>query len=374
MKNIFKSIMAAAVLVTGFASCDEDQNLMIVGPEAATFNIITPTENQAVVLNSVTPDNPGLTISWEDIEYTSPTTVTYTVEIDAHDATNPFQSPVSIATTTANFATVSTSALNSAAISAGLVADAQGALDVRVKASVGAPATMETYSNTVVYLVTPYLPFTPAQDLFLVGDATEYGWNNNNSNAPLFRDPENQDLFHFIGYFGAGNFKVLADRGNWHPQYGSVSNGVLGVSNPDGSNEPGTIAVATAGYYEFTMNIADMTYSFVPYDASSAPTFATIGIIGAATPGGWSNDTDLTNSTFNPHLWKIDNISLLEDVMKFRANNDWAVPGNWGSGANSAAISGQTAENGGDFHGVALAGDYEVWFNDLDGRYIFLAN
>ena len=42
--------------------------------------------------------------------------------------------------------------------------------------------------------------------------------------------------------------------------------------------------------------------------------------------------------------------------MKFKANNSWDV--SWG-------------DNGGDII-VEEAGKYEIWFNDLDGRYMFI--
>lgn len=219
-------------------------------------------------------------------------------------------------------------------------------------------------------MVTPYTAVLPVQNLYLVGAATEHGWNNNASNAPLFRDADNQNIYHYTGYFNADGFKVLSARGNWHPQYGSVAPGELGVSGTDGSNEPGQIMVPAAGYYEFTINTADMTYTLTPYDASTSPTFSSVGIIGDATPAGWGSDTDMTNSAFNPHLWRLSSVELTEAKVKFRANDSWDLPGNWGGGT---PIQGVTTVNGGDFQGVLDAGNYEVWFNDLDGRYIFIA-
>lgn len=365
MKNIFKFFIAAT-LFTGLASCEDEQDLVFATPDAS-FRILTPVSGEGVILSENAPQNPALVLTWEDMDYTTPTEVTYTVQMVVNG--NDFSDPINLTSTTNTYASIDTESLNTAVVGAGLVPMEEGAIDIRIMSNVGTQPGMEAYSDTITYLVTPYALFTPAQNLFLVGAATEHGWENNNGNAPLFRDAENQNIFYFTGYFNADEFKVLSSRGNWHPQYGSASEGVLGVSGDDGSNEPGAFVIETAGYYTFTMNIGEMTYSIEPFDASGATTFDSVGIIGAATPGGWDTDTDFTNSTQNPHLWKLESVELAADVVKFRANDSWDLPGNWGGGT---LITGQMTENGSDFQAVPLPGTYEVWFNDLDLRYIFI--
>ena len=161
----------------------------------------------------------------------------------------------------------------------------------------------------------------------------------------------------------------LSPLGAWQPQYGSAGDGMLGVNDGTGS-DPASIAIATAGYYEFTVNLEDMTYTLTPYDASAAPSFNSVGIIGAGSPGGWDADTVLTTTAANPHIWHGSGIAITAAAVKFRANASWDLPGNWGGGT---PISGQVSVNGGDFVPVVDAGTYDIWFNDLDGRYIFIA-
>lgn len=114
-----------------------------------------------------------------------------------------------------------------------------------------------------------------------------------------------------------------------------------------------------------------MTYSFDSYDASGAKTYDMIGLVGAGTTVGWPNDDNpapdimLTKSDFNPHIWSAKDVELSEAGIKFRANQDWTV--NWGGGENFP--SGKA--NGDDII-VSKAGTYDVWFNDLTGRYIFI--
>ena len=58
-------------------------------------------------------------------------------------------------------------------------------------------------------------------------------------------------------------------------------------------------------------------------------------------------------------------VELSEAGIKFRTNQAWDV--NWGGGQNFP--SGQST---GDDIMVSKAGTYNVWFNDLTGRYIFI--
>ncbi|KOS06694.1 hypothetical protein AM493_12095 [Flavobacterium akiainvivens] len=361
MKKIYKYFVAAAIF-TGLASCEDEQDLMLVNP-VGSFEITSPESGTPVVLTAETATNPALTVTWQDMDYTTPTEVTYVVQIAGDEA---FTAPVNAATTTENASSVSTLALNNIAINAGIEPGTQGTLYVRVKSTVGTQGAMEAFSNTITYMVTPYLASVPLQDLFLVGDALESGWNNNNNNVPMFRDVENQDLYYFTGYFNAGAFKILTVKGSWHPQYGMTSEGVLGVSGADGSNEAQNIPITTAGYYTIEVNTDAMTYSVTAFDASAAPTYTTIGVIGTATPGQWDSDTDMTATTVNPHLWHIAGFEATDGELKFREGNGWT--NSWGS---DTFPSGQGA-NSNDPNVPMSAGTYDIWFNDLDGRYIFI--
>ena len=71
----------------------------------------------------------------------------------------------------------------------------------------------------------------------------------------------------------------------------------------------------------------------------------------------------MTQSEFNPHIWYMEDVVLSDGPLKFRANLAWDV--NWGG---ATFPSGEAT--GDDIQ--ATAGTYDVWFNTLDGRYIFI--
>jgi len=116
MKNILKSFVAVA-LIAGFTSCEDEQDLLFSQPEAS-FRVLSPTSGDQVVLNPDTPLNPGLSMTWEDAQYGTPTEITYTIQVDKSG--DEFDSPIDLVSTTNTYATVSSDALNSAAVAAGL--------------------------------------------------------------------------------------------------------------------------------------------------------------------------------------------------------------------------------------------------------------
>lgn len=368
MKNIFK-FLALTVLLTGAVSCEDEQDLKFVTPPAS-FEILSPQAGESVILTPDNEGNPALALVWTAATYGTPTEVTYTVQV-AKNGTD-FATPVDVTSTSATYATLDVTTLNGAANAAGLEAFVEGGLDIRVKATVGSQAGEPAYSNVVTYLVTPYVTY-PYTDYYLVGAAVATGWDNTATTNmyPLFRSATDAKIYSYTGYFKGGGtdgqFKFIKTKGSWAPQYGSASAGVIGVNDGTGT-DPNPFQINTSGYYTFTVNLNDNTYTLVP--ATAGNTYATIGIIGTATPGGWDNDTDMTQSSFDPHIWYINNQFLTagDGKLKFRANNAWDV--NWGSGTS---YSGVGTQGGSDIPiGITVAGSYNIWFNDITGEYIYI--
>jgi hypothetical protein len=363
MKTLRTTMMAILALVAVSCNIDDVEDRPVVAN--GTVPVLTaPEEGNVYVLTETGADALAERFIWTAGEFGQGIIASYDVEIDNEGGT--FETPIVLGTTSgATQLAVTASILNNAVTDLGATPETPGTYLVRVKAYVG---TMVMYSEPVEILITSYQGSVPLSSLYIVGDATEFGFNNNAVNTPLFRDAENQFLYHFTGYLLAGDLKFLSNLGAWQPQYGANGEGVLAVNDGTGS-DPAPIVVATAGYYTLTVNTQSMTYTIVPFDASAVPVFNSVGIIGAGSPGGWDADTVLTNTTGNTHIWHKSGVVMTTDEIKFRANAAWDLPGNWGGGT---PISGQVVSNGGNFVGVAEAGTYDVWFNDIDGRYIFI--
>lgn len=304
MKNIFKSILALS-LVFSFTSCEDEQDLLFSQPEAS-FRVLSPTSGDQVVLNPDTPLNPGLSMTWEDAQYGTPTEITYTIQVDKSG--DEFDSPIDLVSTTNTYATVSSDALNSAAVAAGLTPFTQGGLEVRLRSTVGTTGSQEQFSDVISYLVTPYSTELPQ----LAVPGNHQGWNP--PTAPriassAFGETDYEGYiwldggFKFVGPDPAGNY-------NW----GNTDWGDDGTFSGSLAESGESDCTATAGYYRVKANTTTLVYSIEP---------TTWGIVGAATPGSWDNSTALTyNSTTKK--WE-GTVVMTAGEFKFRANNAWAI-------------------------------------------------
>lgn len=334
--------------------------------------VITDPENaDAFVLSINTPDATALTVNWTDVVLNSDLDIMVNYTIEAAIAGSNFASVVSLGSVT-DLGTVSVTHadLNAVALGIGLTPGVAGNMDVRVKATNTNESgdVLTRTSESITIAVTPYNVSFP--NLYFVGDATTPGWNNNNNNTPVFRNQSVPNNYVYTGYFNAGAFKLLEVKGQWQPQWGTNDGSTLAV-NPGGGSDPGTFNVATAGYYTYNFTTVGESGSFTvtPYDASSATTYTTMGIIGDATANGWGGDTFMTQDPNNPHLWFITGVTLTANQMKFRANSDWGS--NWGT-SGSSELYGTGLFNAPNNISIPNAGVYDIWFNSLDARYILI--
>ena len=333
MKNIFRNILAVA-LISGFASCTDEQDLKFLD-NAAEFRILSPVSGDAVALSPETPTNPGLSMTWEDMDYGTPTQVTYTVQVDKSG--DNFDTPVDLVSTNNTYVTVTSDALNGASLAAGLTPFSQGGLEIRVKSTVGSPASEEKFSTVITYLVTPYSSELPK----LAVPGNHQGWNP--PTAPriassAFGQTDYEGYvwldggFKFVGPDAAGNY-------NWGNTDWGDDGSFSGVLAESGESD----ITATAGYYRVRANTTTLLYTIEP---------TTWGIVGAATPGGWDNSTALT---YNSSTQKWEGVvTLTAGEFKFRANDAWTL--NYGDDGNDGTLE----FNSGSNLSVSASGTYLV--------------
>jgi len=361
MKNILKTSKAILVMVILLVlnACDDTSEL---------FQITTPTPPvlAEVGITDITLDanntaNPALTLHWEEADYGQQVSVNYAIEFASEDT---FASPVVAAMVTGkNTVTFSTSELNTAAGNAGLNPFNWGTLYARVVSSLGSQNQMKSISNTIQFRVYPYFNYV-FKDYYLVGDAIVSGWNNNNNNPALFRDSSNSNKFYYTGYFGNGHFKVLETKGLWQPQWGTNDGSTIEV-NPGGGNDPERFPTAgataiTAGYYQFTIDFGAKTFDFQAYNEAGSTVYGGMSVQGDATPNG-STPTAMNPLNFGNHIWYLNNIHLVPGSVQFSSDTNTIF-------GSDTAFSGVTSENGGNIP-VVVEDDYDIWYNDLTGRY-----
>ncbi|WP_179318281.1 SusE domain-containing protein [Winogradskyella helgolandensis] len=376
MKKILKfKVVLLTVLSLGFLmnSCEDDTSVFT----ATETDPITLAELPITVieLDATNPGNPALTLNWNEADYGQQASENYAVIFAADEAfTNPVIATTITGTTSA---TLSVNELNSSAGAAGLPPFFFNTLYAKVESSIGTQNGLPVSSNIISFEVQPYFNYV-FEEFYLVGNATPDNWNNNANNTPLFRDGENTNIHRYTGFFtkGAGGFdegrfKLLEERGQWQPQWGTLtpegsddiilSTAEAIAGNPGTQDsDPGRFGVPSDGYYTFTINFSTNTYTTETYDASGAASYTSMTLQGSAL----SADTALTQSTFDSHLWYISSVNL--------QSGDFQIVTDTGSSwAGSTSFSGVATDGGGSIP-VIVQDDYEVWFNDLTGDYILI--
>ncbi|WP_299437272.1 SusF/SusE family outer membrane protein [uncultured Aquimarina sp.] len=385
-------IMMALVTLIGFNACTDDDALVFTAQDPVEAITFINSVSSEYVLTLDAFDNTAERFVWQSPDFGADTAITYDLQGAAESTFTTFES---LGTTSANDIAITVKQLFDLAAIAGLDNDPEtsqvdgdgnpvldgegnpvpnnaGELFFRLVASVGTtdggPSTTSDVLPLNVFLPEPTgeEPIILLRELFFVGNATAADWNNNNNNTPMTRDPQNENSYSYTGYFVANEFKLLEIKGQWQPQWGLDGGGF--TSSDILGGDPASFVVPTTGYYTLTVSVDpdNLSSSFDPFDESASVTYPTIGFIGDATPDGWDSDTDLTQSTFDPHIWYANGVTLTVGEMKFRAQDDWAV--NWGSNTELTGFATQDGPN----IPVTREGVYDIWFNDLDTSYVLI--
>lgn len=370
LKRISVLCMIGLVLLC-LGSCDDDSELFSIStPNAPTLADISISQ---IELDAVNTGNPAISLNWSQSDYGQPAAVNYAVQFSMDEA---FTTPVTATSVTGGTSiTLSVGELNAAAGNAGLNPFEWATLYTRVVASLGTQNSEPINSNTLQFEVFPFFNYT-FNDYYIVGNGTAPGWDNNANNPPLFRDPDNPNLYYYTGFFtkgggdfNDGRFKVLESRGLWQPQWGVTDNegedaiktsGEIAGNPATQDGDPGRFGVPSEGFYQFTINFSTRTYTMNPYDASGATSPASLSIAGS----GVASPIALNQLAFDGHIWYVNNVRLTPGEVNFSTG----AGASWGS---STSFSGVATEGGGSIP-VIVEDDYDIWFNDLTGRYILI--
>ncbi|MEM8585343.1 MAG: hypothetical protein AAGF87_13775, partial [Bacteroidota bacterium] len=185
--------------------------------------------------------------------------------------------------------------------------------------------------------------FVRLPSMGLIGDALPNGFDGPDTDMD---DSDGDGIFTLIVQLSDGPVKFRTND-SWAVNWGG-DDFPSGAAVPNGPNID-----VTAGLYRVSINTNDLTYNFVE--------ITSIGVIGDATPGGWSDDTDLTLQ--DDGLW-FAQLALAGGEAKFRANDAWDI--NWGGsdfpGGNST-IEGPNIP--------IDEGTYDITFDPITGAYNF---
>jgi hypothetical protein len=304
-------LLMATYWLLGAESCKKTGEFLTVN-ESASFSTSITASVDSVTLAPANDSSTVLTFTWPAVSYGSSVAVTYTLEMDVpSDTAGPagwgkaqlFVAGNNVLTYAFNGQT-----LNNIMQTLNIFSDS--AIAFRVMATVnqynGAASTVPgTYTPAVSVRVTPY-----TTNLYVPG--AYQGWSP--ATAPVL-NPVSGRPGMFEGYVditGSGiQYFKYTNAPDWnHINYGDGGGGTFSTNGAAAG-----LSVPNAGYYELTANLNTNTWT---------ATATTWSIIGDATPGGWSNDTQMTYDPVN-QVWTVTAAMVTSGSFKFRANDAWVI-------------------------------------------------
>ena len=360
MKNIVQFLMVAVIILLT-VRCEDTAPKVTYDPAEVTAPVASVTTT-SVVLKQANKNDKAIEFDWSAADFAFESYTTYTVQIDK--ASGDFTTSISYPVNTLLTKSFTHGEFNDATIRLGLPSDVEATIKVRVVASAG--KLVNVSSNVLSVTVTPYSSEPPYVTVYMVGPATEAGWDANVA-VPMFRDPDNSLAYSYIGHFNQGQLKFLAIPGKWAPLWGTNAANAVVLRPLDSDPDPWAFWVDKDSYYKVTLNVITLEYSLTEYDPSAATQFDVIYISGSF--NGWG-DLPLSATTANPHIWKIE-YSFDNDIeLKFHTAS-WSVQ--YGPRTGRGKLYGQAPQGAGNDDKVAVkAGSYTIIFNDITGDYVFI--
>ncbi len=314
----------------------------------------------ALVLDSANKGDNAQVFTWTAAKYGYDAAVSYTLQLSL--ASDNFKSPVNLSMGSGLGKTYTVDDFNSRMLSLGTAGGVETAVQARVFAIV-APYGDTSWSNVFAFTVKPYKVVVHYPTIWAPGDYQ--GWNP--STAATMASVKSDDMYEGYAYFPAGGtlqFKLTSDPDWNHTNYGTVGNdapipGAAAPSRAGGlSKTGGNLTVPVAGYYKLNADLKALKWSALK---------TTWSVIGDATAGGWSNDTDMRFDAATQHWTVTTNLTATSGTtnqFKFRANHDWML--NLGVDANG------NITNGGSNISVPSTGSYTIILDlSVPGNYGF---
>lgn len=303
MKKILSFLIIIVVLVSG---CNKDAELTVLQP--ISFDKAPTTSTGDVVITEDNANSILLKIDWDAVVYPIDAPVEYYLQFTKVSDTASWKFLKELEVGADILSTSLTGGgLNTMADRLGLDPSTENPVAIRVKSYVDRYA----YSPLTVVNITPFEVVIDLPSLWVPGDYQ--GWDP--ATAPRLVSDNDDGIYEGYIYIPAGGtleFKITAQKG-WEPTaYGDGGGGVLVESN---NSTDDYFTAPSEGYYLFDVDLNTMTYLLMKTEW---------GLIGAATPGGWDEDTEMN---FDPEtqVWSVTTNMLFNGSFKFRANKAWQL-------------------------------------------------
>ena len=309
-----------------FNACEDDRELTVLDLSETQNPAITyPADGQSIILLQDDAAE-AFVVEWNPAGYAldNMPEVRYFLQMDM--AGNDFENPVDLINTAGTRFETTVASFNQRLVGMGLPAEEATVLEFRVYSFLTlASETTYAFSEVITLTVTPYEDFVYVKPIYMLGNGTPAGWDNNAASemyhieegtfALVQRLRDDGDMVKFISMLGA-----------WAPQWGAEPGGTAEQgelayrpTEDDPDPEPILITDLEPGDYRVVADTANMTYHI------SKATEA-LYLLGSATTVGWDNEAALEMTKDAPGMFSIVTTLTAGEDMFFKFIE---VPGQW---------------------------------------------
>lgn len=255
------------ILSFAFLACEEEGDKAIVKSNVAPNAVQSLSSNSFTLLFEESEEN-FEPISWTNIDYGFPASVTSIVEIGK--AGENFATAVELASTSSTSVTLTVGEINETLLGMGFSPEEVANVEIRVRSVINTDIA-PVLSTPLALSITPYATTFPP--IYVIGDAQ--GWNLDNALEVQSTGP---GTYETIGVFQEnGKFRFFAtpswDAQQWGWSFfvgGSVATGLADGADGDSN----FLFELPTGYYKISVSLKDKIISL---EASSAPTLYIVG-------------------------------------------------------------------------------------------------
>ena len=326
------SILILAIGLFSLFSCKKDETKVVL-TSFTPAQVMTPTSGSEYFLKIQNKDSVLFKYTWTPAAYNLTDVVppTYTLEMDTAGGT--FTKPVILATTKDLSYSMTEGAMNATILGVYKgIPDKPATFQFRVKAALVANAPSANNASEIIVLdITPYSAIVVVPPIYMLGDATDAGWDNTKAlRMTHIKDGE----FAIVGHLLANKqIKFIADSGAWTPMWmlgatGTPESGDLkyrGNNDPDGTSIPSPLV---EGDYRVMADTANLVYKV---DLTSAQLF----LVGDGCDAGWTPASGIAFTKVSPGIFTL-NATLKAGGLKFlETTTGWAPQ--WGTDATGTS-------------------------------------
>jgi hypothetical protein len=376
MKHISKLVFLALLLI-GYTACNKVSDLPHYQNGIAS---VLSASTASVAPAAADSNKVALALNWTYPNYavSDPNSVKYIIEIDStgKNFATEYTKIVNGSLTTS----FTGKEINNILLAKGYAFNVPATMDVRITSSY--PNNNERITSNVLkinmtpYKVPPKVALPASGKLFLVGSATQGGWNNP---VPVpAQEFARLDETTFGGVFqlnGGQEYLMLPVNGDWGHKYSVADKSVVGL-NQGGNfgydlsdNFPGP---ATSGLYKIVVDFQAGKFTVTPYTGNLPDN---LYIVGDATQGGWNNPVPVPSQQFarlNSSQFEITlPLTGGKQYLLLPQNGDWSHK--YAVQDNSVTGLAQGGEFGYDFPsnfpGPATDGTYKIEVNFVTNTF-----